>query len=145
MSIGPHIATGLILGKITNNYPLALAVSLLIDIDHLFFYIRHKIIFSPKKIWRTAVSPLDPHGSQRNYLHSLFAWFSVSFIFLLLDPGLGLIISSAYILHLLLDALDKSDFLPLYPLRYSFIGPVKYLSKGEFLVTSLLLIIFFVI
>jgi hypothetical protein len=142
MFIFAHIVAGLIIGKITGNYLLALAVSLLIDIDHLIPYIKNKIIFSPKKFWQIITNPSDPYGNQRNYLHSFFTLVVISLIALLIDINMGFIISITYLSHLFLDMLDASDFYPLYPLKYNLIGPIKYLSKSEFVFTFLLFIIY---
>lgn len=146
MFISAHIAAGLIIGKITHNYPLALAGALLIDIDHLIPYIKHKIIYNPKKFWKTVTNPLDPYGSQRNYLHSFFTWIVISAIAsFLINFNIGLILSISYLSHLILDMLDGSDFYPFYPLKYNFIGPIKYLSKYEFLFTLFLFVIFLIV
>ena len=138
MFIGAHIAAGLIIGKITHNYSLALTGALLIDVDHLIPYVKHKVIFSPKKFWKTVTNPSDPYGNQRNYLHSVFTWMLVSAMVFLIDYNVGLVLSLAYLSHLVLDLLDGSDFYPFYPFKFRFIGPVKYLSKYELLFTLVL-------
>ncbi len=145
MFIGTHIAAGLIIGKLTNNYPLALASSLLIDLDHLIPYIKHKVLFNPKKLWKVVTDTADPYGDQRNYLHSFFTWLLVSIIISLIDFQIGLVISLGYLSHLLLDLLDNSDFYPFYPLKYKVLGPVKYFSIYDFIITGALLIIFIII
>jgi len=145
MTLGAHILAGLIIGKVTNNYPLAMAGSLLIDVDHLFPYIKHKLIFNPKKLWETVTRESDDYGNQRNYLHSLFTWAIVSAISFLIDFNVGGVISLAYLSHLFLDLIDGADFFPFYPLKYKFIGPIKYFSKAEIIFTLILAVVFFVL
>jgi membrane-bound metal-dependent hydrolase YbcI (DUF457 family) len=145
MFVGAHIVAGLVIGKITHNYPLALASALLIDVDHLIPYVKHKVIFNPKKFWKVVTDPSDPYGNQRNYLHSFFTWIIVSAVFFLIDFRIGIVISLGYLSHLVLDLLDGSDFYPFYPFKYNFIGPVKYLSKHEILFTLALFIIFLIL
>ena len=60
MFIVAHAAAGLIIGKVTNNYPIALVGSLVIDIDHLVPYVKHKVIFNPGKFWKTVTDPSLP-------------------------------------------------------------------------------------
>jgi membrane-bound metal-dependent hydrolase YbcI (DUF457 family) len=145
MFIIAHIAAGLLIGKITNNYSLALAGALLIDIDHLIPYAKHKIIFNPKKFWKTVTDSSDTLGNQRNYLHSFFAWIIISIIALQIDFHNGCVLSLGYLSHLLLDFFDKSDFYLFYPFKYNFIGPIKYLSKHEFMFTTALIAAFLVL
>jgi len=145
MFILAHLAMGLIIGKITGNYPIALAGALLIDIDHLIPYIKHKLIFDLKKLWKTITNPDDLYGNQRNYLHSIFAFILINFLVFLFDYRIGIAFSLGYVSHLFLDMLDNSDFYPLYPLKYNIKGPIKYLSKTEFILTLFLFIIFFLI
>ena len=145
MFLGAHLAAGLIIGKVTNNYPLAISSALLIDIDHLIPYIKHRIILKPKKLWKTVTSENDPYGNQRNYLRSFFTWIIVSSIICFIDFHIGLIVSLGYLSNLLLDMLDSSEFYPFYPLKYKVSGPIKYLSKNEFFFTAILFLLFFLI
>ncbi len=145
MFIGAHLAAGLIIGKITNNYPLAIASAILVDADHLIPYFKHRIIFKPKKLWRAITNESDPYGNQRNFLHSFFSWFIISAIILLIDFNIGIIISLGYLSNLLLDLLDNSEFYPFYPLQYKIVGPVKYLSRQEIVFTAVLFVLFFII
>ena len=145
MFIFAHIAMGLIIGKLSNNYLVALLGSLLIDFDHLIPYVKHNVLFSFKKFWKTVTNPKDPYGHQRNYFHSVLTWMLVSGVMLLIDLRIGLIFSVAYLCHLFLDMIDASDFYPLYPYKYNFIGPIKYLSKDEWLFTLALCVMFLII
>ena len=141
-----HLAAGLIIGKLTQNYLVALIAALFVDIDHLIPYIKHKVIFNLKKFWKTITNPKDPYGGQRNYLHSIFGFILVSLIVFLFDQRIGIVFSLGYLSHLLLDVLDNSDFYPFYPIKEINIkGPVKYFSKAEFALTLILFIIFFIV
>lgn len=140
-----HLAIGLIIGKLTQNYSVALASALLIDIDHLIPYIKHKVIFNSKKFWKTVTNSHDSYGNQRNYLHSIFAFISINLGIFLFDYRIGIVFSLGYLSHLLLDALDSSDFHPFYPIKWNVRGPIKYLSKTEFAFTLILFVIFFFI
>jgi len=144
MFLGAHLALGLIIGKITGNYLIALAGSLAIDLDHLIPYIKHKIIYSSDKFWKTITDPRDKYGDQRNYLHSFIAWIAISFIISVFSNHVGFVFSIAYLGHLIVDSLDGSNFFPFYPLsKINFKGPIKYFSESEFLFTLVLFIIFF--
>lgn len=110
MFLGAHIAAGLIVGKITGNYPAALISTIIIDIDHIIPYIKHGIIFDLKKLWKTTLNPYDPYGNQRNYLHSIFMWFAISVLAILIHYEIGFVICLGYLTHLILDLLDGSDF-----------------------------------
>jgi len=145
MFILAHLAAGLIIGKISGSYLPSLIGSLAMDLDHLIPYIRHKVLFSPKKFWDAITSPEDAYGNQRNFLHSFIAWAAASSIFMTVNFNIGLIFSLGYLCHLLLDLIDGSDFHPLYPFKLNVRGPIKYLSKPEMLFTTALFFIFFII
>lgn len=140
-----HLFAGLIIGKVFGNYLFALIGAILIDLDHLIPYIKHKIIFNPKKFWKTITNPLDPYGNQRNFLHSFFTWIIISLIIFLIDFRIAIVFSLAYLSHLLLDLIDGSDLSPFYPLKFNVKGPIKYLSKFEWIITLVLLIVFLLI
>ena len=145
MFILAHLAAGLIIGKISGNYPASLIGALAVDLDHLIPYIRHKILLNPKKFWKTIANPEDPYGNQRNFLHSFFAWMLLSLIVTIINFNVGIILSLSYLIHLLLDLIDGSDFYPFYPFKLNIRGPIKYLSKSEFLFTAISFLIFFII
>ena len=145
MFILSHVIAGLIIGKILNNYTFALIGALFIDLDHLIPYVKHKVIFSPKKFWKTITNPLDPYGNQRNYLHSFFTWAIASVILLLIHFNIGLALSLGYLSHILLDMFDGSDFYPFYPFKYNFKGPIKYLSVRELILIIILLAVFLIL
>lgn len=143
MTVGTHIITGLIIGKVTGSYSAALVGALVVDVDHLIPYIKHKVLFNIKKLWKTITNPNDPYGDQRNYLHSLFTFIPISVVtYFLVDINIAITFSLGYLSHLILDALDGSDFYPFYPIKSKIKGPIEYLSKAEFILFIILLAVF---
>ena len=146
MSLPTHLVAGLIIGKLLGNYPLALFGALAIDLDHIAPYLKHNVLFNPKKLLKTITDQNDPYGNQRNFLHSLFVYVIISTLLIIVDFRLGLILSLAYLTHLVIDALDAADFYPFYPNRkINFRGPIGYFSKQEFLFTFFLFLIFLIL
>jgi hypothetical protein len=139
MFITAHIIAGLIVGKLLGSHVYALIFALAPDIDHIFIYVWHNVLFSPSRLWKTVTSKKDKYGNQRNILHSFFTWLAVSAAALGMDFTVGLVIAAAYLSHLLLDMLDGSDFYPLYPLRYKVI---PYFSMKEWIFTGVLFAVF---
>ncbi len=136
---------GLIIGKLTGNYPAAIISSIAIDLDHVVSYFRHGILSKPRPLLQALVTQHDPGHDQRNILHSLITWSAVSLFITIINPELGIIISLGYLGHLFLDALDQAEFYPFYPYKKVVIrGPVPYFSPAE-LVFNLLLLVVFVI
>ena len=64
-----HLFAGLIIGCLSGNYLVALIGALFLDLDHLWVYAKHGILFKPKKLWKAIINPKDPYGNQRNLLH----------------------------------------------------------------------------
>ena len=132
MTFPTHILAGLIIGKLTGDYTAALTGSLIMDVDHLFSYYQRGILFKPRAILHESLTAKDPTGSQKNIFHSVQSWFLVSLVLSSVNLNFGLVFSLAYIVHLMLDALN-GDVYPFYPykgiiLKKIFIG---YLSKKE--------------
>ena len=145
MFIIAHLAAGLIIGNLTGNYSFAILGALFLDLDHLYVYAKHKVLFNPKKFWKAVTSPEDPYGCQRNYVHSIFPWIAVTLVVILIESPAGYAFSLGYLSHLILDMIDGSDFYPLYPFtRYNFKGPIKYLSNSEIGLTFLLFAVFLI-
>ena len=145
MFIFAHFLFGLIIGKISGNYLVALIGALFIDLDHLVVYIKKGIIFKPKKLWKIIIDANDPYGFQRNFLHNFFVWIVLSIIILIFDFKIGIIFSLAYLSHLFLDSLDGSDFYPFYPWKFNVRGPIRYLSLSELIFTLILLLVYVLI
>ena len=142
MFIFAHLAAGLIVGKSFENYTPALIGALVPDLDHIIPYIQHRILFSPRKFWKTATNPKDKYGNQRNYLHNIIVWAIISVPVIMFDFKIGIVFSLAYLSHLFLDLLDSSDFCPLYPMKLNIKGPIEYLSVYEFIFTAVLFLVF---
>ncbi len=141
-----HLFLGLIIGKLSGFYIIALIGAVLIDLDHLIAYARHKVLFKPKKLWKTITASKDLLGGQRNFPHSFITWLIISLIIILINVEIGLVFSLAYLSHLMLDMFDNGDFYLFYPFKkFKFKGPMKYLSKEEFAFTLILLLIFVLI
>lgn len=146
MFLFAHLIIGLIIGKLTNHYLFAILFAVVIDLDHLIPYIKNKIIFKPKELFKTITTPEDPYGNQRNYFHSFFVWASISVVLLIINFNIGLVISLSWLSHLLLDLLDGSDYYPFYPIRdINVKGPIRYLSMGEIIFTIILLLTFLIL
>ena len=140
-----HLVAGLIIGKISGNYGIALLGSFIIDLDHLFPYFKNRMVFNFRKLWKAVTTKKDLYKDQRNYLHSIFSWAAISIALMVFNLSVGLVFSFAYLAHLFLDALDNADFYPLYPLRYNLKGPIDYLSIKEHLFTLFLIGVLLVI
>ena len=149
MTLPTHVLAGLIIGKITGDFPTALAGSLVMDLDHTISYFRHGILFKPRKLFKVISDEADPWRDQRNFLHSIFSWVVISSVLLLINFKFGLVFSVAYFFHLLFDAIDSADFYPFFPFRKSVLkGFVKYYSKQEIILDICLvltLIVLFVV
>ncbi|HLC61199.1 MAG TPA: metal-dependent hydrolase [Candidatus Nanoarchaeia archaeon] len=145
MFIFAHLVAGLIVGRISGNYPVSLVGAIFADLDHLIPYVQHKVIFNIKKFWKTITGEQDNIGNQRNYLHNIIVFATLSFLVFIFDFRIGLIFSIAYLSHLLLDLIDTSDFYPFYPSKMNIKGPIGYFSRAEIYVTLGLFIIFLLI
>lgn len=138
-----HLAAGLIIGKITGDYPTALISSMAIDVDHLIPYAQQGILFKPKKFWRTTK---DPKAGGRSFLHSFWAYAIIVVVICLFNLQVGLVFSLGYLGHFLLDFLDSSDFYPLYPLKkWDIKGFIGYFSKAELIFTLVLFAVYFLL
>ena len=143
MTLPTHALAGLIIGKITGDFPTALAGSLVMDLDHTISYFHHGILFKPRELLKAVFDETDPWGDQRNFLHSIFSLAAVSTLLLMFNYELGLVFSIAYFFHLVLDALDGADFYPFFPLKKILIkGFVKYYSRQEIIFDICLILIF---
>lgn len=142
MTLPSHILLGGVIATVTGNPVVAIAVSVLIDLDHLVSYAKSGVLLSPKKLWKTVTDKNDPYGDQRGYLHNFFVAGLVCVAVWFLFPLVGLTFMLAYLGHLFLDALDTSDYWPLYPSKkINMQGFIDYYSKQELFVILLLLLI----
>ncbi len=140
-----HLAAGLIIGKLFNSYALAIATSLLLDVDHLYVFIKHRVLFSAQKFWDTITDPIDHLGGQRAILHNYFVWAFLSLLVFLWNRNIGIVFSVSYFAHLFLDLIDGSDFTPFWPFPLNIQGPVTYFSTTEFVFTGFLYLIYFLL
>lgn len=143
-----HIAGGLIIGSLTGEWTAALTGTLIIDADHLIPLIRTGTIFRPTELIANACKQENAYGhaDQRGALHSLFSWAALSVIVMAISFPFGIAFACAYLLHLILDAIDGADFFPLFPYkRINIKGPIGYASIGEHVFGFLLFGIFLAI
>lgn len=146
MTFPTHLIAGLIMGKLTGNYSVAIASSVLIDVDHLQSYIKSGVLFKLKLFWKTITDKADPYGDQRGYLHNLFIFAGISTILLLIWSYTAIPFILGWFGHLLLDALDNSDYWPLYPYKkLNLKGPILYASYQELIFSFLLVLTYFFI
>ena len=143
MFLSAHIAAGLVVGKLTGNYPLALVSATMWDIDHLVPYYRYGILRSPKMFWQAITRERDPYHGQRGLFHNLYSFTTISFLVWAVNPAILPTFAWGYFSHLALDALDRADFWPFWPMRRVNIrGPIPYFSVAEHILTGLLLLAF---
>ncbi|MEK7583572.1 MAG: metal-dependent hydrolase [Patescibacteria group bacterium] len=132
MTFPTHIIAGLIVGKLTGQYGVAIAGALLIDVDHLYVYAREGLLTKPKLLWRTTLHEDDPYQGLRSFFHSIWSFGVISLIAYIFFPALAVSFIAGYANHLLLDGLDASDFWPFRPLsNWNLRGPIKYRSYSE--------------
>ena len=142
MTFPTHILLGAIIGKVTGNYALAVGVSVAPDLDHLKSYFKSGVIKSPQTFWKTITDGNDPYGDQRGILHNLLFFVCASIILIFLSP----IIVLCWFGHLVLDALDSSDYWPFYPnKKINIRGPIRYASIQELIFFSALLVVYLII
>lgn len=57
-----HLVTGLIIGKLTGQYVPSVLAAVLIDVDHLFVYLRNGVFKNLRAFVHTVTSSDDPYG-----------------------------------------------------------------------------------
>jgi len=139
-----HLLFGLLLGKMMGNVLLVAIGSVLVDVDHIYVFIKRGIIFYPRKLWASMFTPHDPYGTQRTVAHSLFAWIIVTIAMSFVNKQYGAMISIGYLTHLMLDAIDNDDLQLMFPLKGHIRGPVVYNSRVEYFLNIILVAIIFV-
>lgn len=138
-----HLAAGLIIGKLTGDYPTAIISAVAIDLDHLIPYAQKNILFSLKKILHSAKST---HDSARSYLHSFIIFPLLTGLVMLFNFKVGLVFGLGYLSHFLLDAIDDDDFYPLFPWKkFNTKGFIGYYSRAELIFTIILFGVYFLI
>ena len=146
MTLPTHIMAGMVIGKLTGNYSLSIGMAIAPDIDHLFSYAKSGVLFKPVEFFKTVFAREDPYGDQRYILHNILVFVIISVVVFLINSDVGLIFSLAYFSHIILDALDGSDYFPFFPnKKVNIRGPVNYFSKQEFFILLLLILVYFLI
>lgn len=132
MTLPTHLLLGLIIGKVTGHYPLAIAASIAVDVDHLIPFAKNGVLWSPRKLWHIMTDRTDPLGTPRYMLHNVFIGAGICIGSFLIHTQLGIIVTFSYIGHLALDALDDTIYFPLYPNEdINIRGPIRYFSVQE--------------
>jgi membrane-bound metal-dependent hydrolase YbcI (DUF457 family) len=149
MTPATHLLFGLAIGVATGNPLVAVATSVLVDVDHIYSWGKHRVLWPPKTLYKVVTSTKSEFGDERNYLHNIFVAGALSGLaFLVFGPFFGISFMLGYFGHLFLDALDQGDYWPLYPYKGITIrGLIPYCSEGEFIfgssVATLLLFVWF--
>ena len=146
MTLPTHLAAGLIIGKLGGDYSLAFLGSTLVDFDHLLAFYRSAVLLKFKKIVAATTNKNYLVSDQRNYFHNIFFFLAVSALLILLNFRMGMIFSSAYLTHLIMDALDNQAYYPFYPNKKIITrGPIKYFSKQEIVFALALFFVFLLV
>jgi len=146
MFLPTHLVAGLVIGKLTGNYNVALLGSVIMDLDHLLAYYRAGILFKFRKVLIAATGKADIGMPQRNFFHNIFFCLLVLALALAVNFSAGLVFGIAYLCHLVLDSLDDSNYFPFYPNKQiNLRGPIRYFSRQEFVFAFILLLIYFII
>ncbi len=134
-----HLLSGLLVGKLVGGSMILIAVgAVIVDIDHLYNFIKKGILFSPRKLWTTMFSPHDPHGTNRTIAHSLLAWALATIAMVSINKQYGAMLSIGYLSHLVIDAFDSDDLHLFFPLKGSVKGPIVYNSASEYFLNIIL-------
>ena len=145
MTIPNHLALGLIIGKVTGQYEVAIATSLLIDCDHFVSLHKHGVLKSWKLFWETSTNEKDPWGDQRGVLHTFLSVFIVGIVsYLLFSFSLFSALMLSHFGHIFLDLFSRSNSFPFRPFSSIRIkGLIPYYSRYEVLFFLLLMCIFY--
>lgn len=143
MTLPTHAITGLLIGTLTGHPVAGLIVGCFPDVDHMYSYVKHGYLKDWKTFYTNAFSKDDVSGDQRNILHNIIIAALICSIVFIVAPKFITVFSLAYISHLLLDALDTSDYFPLYPSKVLNIkGFIDFYSHQEMVLFIGLLLIY---
>lgn len=147
MTLPTHAIMGLIIGKLTGNYFVPIAFSVLPDSDHIVCYANEKLFNHLKHFWTTLMSEKRIFGTQRSFLHNIPILVFLCFILYFFVPwNIFIMIALAFLGHIILDCLDNSDYYPFDPYRkINMKGPIKYASYQEVIFGLCLLAVYFII
>lgn len=142
MTLPTHAVTGLLIGTLLGHPTLGLVVGCFPDIDHLYSYVKHGYLKNWRTFYRHAFGKDDVTGDQRNILHNILIVLLLCLVIFFVLPELFTVVSFAYISHIILDAIDTSDYFPLYPSKVINIkGFLDFYSYKEGILFSILLLI----
>jgi membrane-bound metal-dependent hydrolase YbcI (DUF457 family) len=147
MTIPNHFALGLIIGKVTGNYILAVPISVLLDCDHFVALYKHGEMKDWKTFWKATTNSEDSYGDQRGVLHTFFAIFLTTLIsYFVFSPFTALVVALSHLGHIFLDLISDADSWPFRPFsNFKVRGFVPYYSKHETVFFIGLIAIFFLI
>ena len=135
MTLPTHALLGLAIGQITHQPLLGISFAIIPDIDHLYSYVKHRYYKDWNIFYKNAFGKHDFYQDQRNILHNVVVYGILVIFSYIFYPSITLTLSISYLSHILLDALDSSDYYPLYPIKILNIrGPIDFYSKSEFVV-----------
>jgi membrane-bound metal-dependent hydrolase YbcI (DUF457 family) len=141
MTLPTHAATGLLIGAIVGHPIIGLVVACAPDVDHLYSYVKHGYLKDWNTFYKNAFGKDDARGDQRNILHNVVVFGILVLLVWFLLPQLFLVFTLAYGSHLLLDAVDTSDYYLLYPWKKINIrGFIDFYSWQEAILLSGILI-----
>lgn len=144
MTISSHVILGTFIGTTTGNIPLAIAVSVGVDVDHFVSYFKSGVIAKPKEFWKTITAREDQTGDQRGYLHNILVATTISAVVWFWWPSVAVTFGLAYFGHLFLDAIDSSKYWPLYPSKkICLVGIIPFYSVYELVFSIILLTLLF--
>ena len=115
MTLPTHAMTGLLIGTAVGHPVEGVIFGCLPDIDHFYSYVKHGYLKNWNTFYKNAFGRDDAAGDQRNILHNIFVFAGLSILIWFLLPQFFLVFTIAYASHLVLDAIDTSDYFPLYP------------------------------
>ena len=132
MTLPTHLVFGLIIGKVTGNYPLAVLAAIAVDVDHIVPFAKSGALWSPRKLWHVMKDRTDRFGTPRYILHNVFVATAMCIGAFIINTQFGIIVSLSYLSHLFLDAIDDTIYYPFYPnTSINIRGPIEYFSKQE--------------
>lgn len=142
MTLPTHAISGLLIGSILGHPVVGLIAGCFPDIDHLYSYVKHGYIKNWKTFYKHAFGKEDVTGDQRNILHNVLVVLLLCLILSFILPKFFIVFSLGYISHIILDAIDTSDYFPLYPSKIINIkGFLDFYSYQERILFTILLII----
>lgn len=135
MTIPNHLALGLIIGKVTGSYEIAIATSVLLDCDHFIPLAKHGLMKNFKGFWKAITDSEDKFHDQRGILHNIFALLIIiSLSSIIFGPQVALVVGLSHFGHIFLDAISDSDSWPFRPFsNFKLRGFIPYYSKYEIL------------